>query len=76
VMARTSFLMLGGSGAGFLLGLAGAPLLAKVVYQASPRDPSVVAAVSLAMIAISLVAAWGPVRRALQTDPVIALRQE
>jgi predicted permease len=76
VMARTSLLMLAGSVAGFLLGLAGGPLLAKVVYQASPRDPWVVAAVSLAMIALSLVAAWGPVRRALQTDPVIALRQE
>jgi predicted permease len=76
VLGRTSVLLLAGSIAGFLLGLAAGPLLSSVVYQASPRDPLVMVSVLLVMGMIALLAALGPARRALGTDPLHALRQE
>ena len=76
VLGRTSALLLAGSIAGFLLGLAAGPLLASIVYQASPYDPVVMVGVLLAMAAVALLAAVGPARRALRIDPVRALRQE
>lgn len=76
VLGRTSILLLAGSIAGFFLGLAAGPLLASVVYQASPTDPLVMSAVPLAMALIAFAAAFGPARRALTIEPVYALRQE
>jgi ABC-type antimicrobial peptide transport system permease subunit len=76
VLGRTSILLLAGSIAGFFLGLAAGPLLSSVVYQASPRDPLVMVSVLLFMGMIALLAALGPARRALGTDPLHALRQE
>jgi len=76
VLGRTFALLLAGSIAGFFLGLAADPLLASVVYQASPNDPWVMVAVPLAMAAVALLAASGPARRALKIDPIYALRQE
>ena len=68
--------MLVGSVAGFLLGLAARPLLASVVYQASPLDPLVMITVPLAMAVVAILATLGPALRTLKIDPVRALRQE
>jgi predicted permease len=76
VLGRTSALLLAGSIAGFFLGLAAGPLLASIVYQASPYDPVVMVSVLLAMAVVALLAAAGPARRALRVHPVHALRQE
>lgn len=76
VLGRTTALLLAGSIAGFFLGLAAGPLLASIVYQATPYDPLVMVSVPLAMAVVALFAASGPVRRALRIDPVCALRQE
>lgn len=76
VLGRTFFLLLAGSTAGVFLGFAARRLLASVVYQASPSDPLVMAAVPLAMALIALVAVLGPARRALRIDPVYTLRLE
>jgi len=51
-------------------------VLAFIVYQATPRDPFVLAAVVLAMAFVGLLAAWIPATRALSIDPVILLREE
>jgi predicted permease len=76
VMGRMALLLLSGSAAGFLLGIAAGPLLAGVVYQASPTDPLVMAAVPLAMGLTVLAALFGPARRALKIEPLYAVRQE
>jgi predicted permease len=76
VLGRTCALLSAGSIAGFLLGLGAGPLLASVVYHASPHDPLVIVSVPLAMAVIGLFAALGPARRALRSDPLPALRQE
>jgi ABC-type lipoprotein release transport system permease subunit len=59
-----------------LLGVLASKVLAFVVYQASPRDPLVLAAVVLAMALLGLVATWIPAQRALSVDPLVLLRDE
>jgi predicted permease len=65
-----------GSVAGLLLGVLAGRVLALLVYQATPRDPLVLAAVVLAMALPGLVATWIPAQRALSIDPLILLREE
>ena len=47
-----------------------------IVYQATPRDPLVLAGVVLAMALLGLVATWIPAQRALGIDPARLLREE
>jgi ABC-type antimicrobial peptide transport system permease subunit len=65
-----------GSAAGLLLGILATRVLAFIVYQATPRDPLVLAGVVLAMSLLGLVATWIPAQRALSVDPIILLREE
>jgi predicted permease len=65
-----------GSAAGLLLGLLASRVLALVVYQATPRDPLVLAGVVLTMALMGLLATWIPARRALSVDPMILLRED
>jgi predicted permease len=65
---------------GAVLGLAGAfaasRLLAGFLFGVAPSDPATFAGVSVLMIAVALLATYIPSRRALQVDPVSALRSE
>jgi predicted permease len=65
-----------GSAAGLLLGLLATKVLAFIVYQATPRDPLVLAGVVLAMLLLGLLATWIPAQRALSVDPLKLLREE
>jgi ABC-type antimicrobial peptide transport system permease subunit len=65
-----------GSAAGLLLGILTSRVLASIVYQATPRDPLVLAGVVLAMALLGLLATWIPAQRALSIDPAILLREE
>jgi ABC-type lipoprotein release transport system permease subunit len=65
-----------GSAAGLLLGMLAARVLAFIVYQATPRDPLVLAGVVLAMLLLGLLATWVPAQRALSVNPLILLREE
>ncbi|MFZ0962290.1 MAG: ABC transporter permease [Terriglobia bacterium] len=65
-----------GSVAGLLLGVLAARGLAYIVYQATPRDPLVLAGVVVAMLLLGLVATWIPAQRALSVNPVKLLREE
>ena len=65
-----------GSGAGLLIGVLATRVLAFVVYQATPRDPLVLAGVVFAMLLLGLVATWIPAQRALSVDPGRLLREE
>jgi hypothetical protein len=76
IFARTVVLVAAGAAAGLALGMAGANVLASIVYQATSRDPVVIGAAVLAIAAVGLAAACGPARRALRIDPVQALRHE
>jgi ABC-type antimicrobial peptide transport system permease subunit len=75
-LGRAVKLLALGSAAGLLLGILASRVLAFIVYQATPRDPLVLAGVVLAMSLVGLVATWIPARRALSVDPLILLREE
>lgn len=65
-----------GSAAGIFLGLLASRVLSSIVYQATPKDPIVLAGVILTMLLLGLLAAWIPAQRALSVDPMILLREE
>jgi len=75
-LGRAVKLLAWGSAAGLLLGLLATRVLAFIVYQATPRDPLVLAGVVLAMSLLGLIATWIPAQRALSIDPLILLRDE
>jgi ABC-type lipoprotein release transport system permease subunit len=51
-------------------------VLASIVYQATPRDPLVLAGVVVTMALLGLVATWIPAHRALDIYPMVLLREE
>jgi ABC-type lipoprotein release transport system permease subunit len=63
-----------GVGAGVLIALAAAPRLEPLLFDTSPRSPTVYAVVIAVLLATSLVAGAIPARRATRIDPVITLR--
>jgi hypothetical protein len=65
-----------GSALGLGLGVVGSRVLAAIVYQATPRDPLVIAGVVLAMLLVGLLATWVPAQRALSLQPLTLLREE
>jgi len=75
-LGRPFKLLAFGSVAGLLLGILASRVLASIVYQATPRDPLVLAGVVLAMALLGLLATWIPAQRALSLDPVILLRED
>jgi predicted permease len=75
-LGRAFKLLVFGSAAGLLLGILATRVLAVIVYQATPRDPLVLAGVVLAMLLLGLMATWIPARRALSVDPMKLLREE
>jgi predicted permease len=75
-LGRAVKLLAFGSTAGLLLGMLASRLLAFIVYQATPRDPLVLAGVVLAMAFLGLLATWIPAQRALSVDPMMLLREE
>jgi predicted permease len=75
-LGRAFKLLAFGSAVGLIFGLLASRVLSDIVYQATPRDPVVLAGVVLAMAMLGLVATWIPARRALSVDPMILLREE
>jgi hypothetical protein len=75
-LGRAFRLLAFGSAAGLALGMLASRVLASVVYQATPRDPLVLAGVVLAMLLLGLLATWIPAQRALSIDPIKLLREE
>lgn len=75
-LGRAVKLLALGSTAGLLLGILASRILASIVYQATPRDPFVLAGVVLAMSLLGLLATWIPAQRALSVDPLVLLREE
>jgi predicted permease len=75
-LGRAFKLLAVGSGAGLLLGIVASRVLAFIVYQATPRDPLVLASVIVSMALLGVIATWIPARRALSVDPLRLLRED
>jgi len=75
-LGRAFRLLAIGSGAGLLLGILASRVLAFIVYEATPRDPLVLAGVVLTMALLGLVATWIPAQRALSVNPLTLLRED
>jgi predicted permease len=75
-LGRAMKLLAFGSSAGLLLGLLASRVLASIVFQATPRDPLVLAGVVIAMALLGLLATWVPAQRALSINPMTLLREE
>jgi ABC-type lipoprotein release transport system permease subunit len=60
-----------------MLGIAASPLLRSVfLFAIANLNPALLAAVSLSLLAIALLAAYAPARRASRIDPTRVLRKE
>jgi predicted permease len=75
-LGRAFKLLALGSAAGLLGGILASRVLAFIVYQATPRDPLVLAGVVFSMALLGVLATWIPAQRAMSIDPVILLREE
>jgi ABC-type antimicrobial peptide transport system permease subunit len=69
-------LSLVGIAAGSLFALGVSRLLIGFLYNVTPSDPLTYAAVAATLLAVALVAAFLPARRATKVDPITALRYE
>lgn len=65
-----------GAVAGLMVALMATRLLRSLLFQVSPTDPVTLGLVCVVLVAVSLLAASFPARRATQIDPVRALRAE
>jgi len=65
---------------GAAIGLVGAwvstRLLESLLFQVRPHDPLPLGVGLLVLVAVAFFAAWRPARRAMQVDPMVALRYE
>jgi ABC-type antimicrobial peptide transport system permease subunit len=65
-----------GAAAGLVAALVSSRLLTAMLFEVSPTDPVTLAGVSLLLLAVALLAAYLPARRATKIDPARALRAE
>jgi ABC-type antimicrobial peptide transport system permease subunit len=65
-------------GVGFGIGLAVGitRLLERLLFQVKPMDPLTFGGVSFLLLTISVLACWLPARRAMNVDPMHALREQ
>ena len=66
----------GGVAIGLVLALIASRWIEPLLYKQSPRDPLVFIGVSVLMIAVGMVASFGPAWRAQRADPNSALRSD
>jgi len=76
VVGQGMRLALAGLGVGIAGALLATRLMASLLYGVSATDPLSFAAIALLLAAVALLATWLPARRAVRTDPTLALREE
>jgi len=61
---------------GLAAALVSSRILTALLFQVSPTDPITLAGVCVLLLGVGLGAAFLPARRAMQIDPVVAMRCE
>ena len=76
VLLRTGVLLAIGTTIGLAMAFAGGKFFAQILYGISPHDPFTYSFAIGLMAAVACVACWVPARRAINVDPLTALRTE
>ncbi|HEY2825027.1 MAG TPA: ADOP family duplicated permease [Gemmatimonadales bacterium] len=76
VLRRALGVTAAGAATGILGALIGARLLASLLFEVSPSDPLTLIGAAALLLAVGLLAAYLPARRATLVDPAVALRSE
>jgi predicted permease len=76
VLRETLTLTLAGLSVGIPCALAASHLAGHLLFGVSTHDPATLAAVALTLAAVATFAGYVPARRAMQVDPMVALRHE
>jgi putative ABC transport system permease protein len=76
VVGRSALLTVVGVAIGIVCALGLTQVMAALLYQVEPGDPSTLAAVAFLLTLVALLACYLPARRATRIDPVTALRAE
>ena len=76
VVGQALRLAVAGLALGTVAGCVGTGLIAPLLFEVSPHDMWTFSAAGIAMVAIALVAAYVPARRAGRLDPATVLRSE
>ena len=69
-------LALAGLAFGFVGALGASRLVRSQLYGVTPADPTNLAVVCLALVAVAALASYVPARRATRVDPMVALRAQ
>jgi len=76
VARRTLALVIPGLLIGLIAAVAVTRVLEKSLFEVTPTDPATLAAVSVILLLVALMAGLAPTRRAVRIDPMTALRRE
>ena len=76
ILGQGTKLALIGIAIGIAAALALTSLMAKIIFGVSAHDPLTFIGVAIVLIAVALAACYFPARRAMRTDPMVALRYE
>jgi len=76
ILRQGMVLALVGIGFGLLFSFGATRVLTSILYDTSPTDPLSFAGISLVLAGIAALASWLPARRAMDVDPLDALRNE
>jgi putative ABC transport system permease protein len=76
VMRQGMFATLAGVGVGIVVGLVLTRTMATMLYNVNPADFATFAVVATLLICVSAAASYIPARRAMETDPLVALRHD
>jgi ABC-type antimicrobial peptide transport system permease subunit len=76
ILRETLILAAVGLAVGLPCALAASHLIAHMLFGVSANDPLTLAAVAFTLAAVAALAGFLPARRAMQVDPMVALRHE
>jgi predicted permease len=76
VLFRTAILLAAGTTIGLALAFASGQFFGQILYGVSAHDPLTYASAIILMAVVAFAACWVPARRAIQIDPLTALRME
>ena len=68
--------IIAGAAVGFAAGLTATRSLKSLLFQVEPNDPLILGGVTAVLIAVGILSAWLPARRAARLDPMVALRHD